>query len=1687
MVASTKLEMASPEPKGLVPFTRESLELMKQHIAKKHNEEQREDLKPNTDLEVGKELPFVYGNLPQGMVSEPLEDVDPYYKNKNTFIVLNKKRTIFRFSATWCTFSPFSLTRRTTIKILVHPFFRLFILISVLIDCIFMPMTELPKWGPALQNTLLGIYTFEILIKLIARGIWVEPFYFFGDPWNWLDFSVTLFEHVTRYLPLNFIPIFRITRNLRILKIIPLNQGLKSFVGILTHCLKKLTGVIILTLFFLSVFSLIGMGLFMGNLKHKCLRWPQENETVTLHNRTENPYYIRETENFYYLEGEIYALLCGNRTDAGQCPEGYVCVKAGTNPDYGFTNFDSFGWALLALFRLMTQDYPEALYHQILYASGKVYMIFFVVISFWFAFYIASLFLGILAMSCEEEKQKAAEKAEKTEPQFQQTLKELQEGDKAAETKTTQIEMKKRSPTSMITSFNMLDDSTATVRHEEELKKSRKRRPLCLYRFAKTLLIWNCSPCWLKLKEFIHMIIMDPFTDLVLTICIILNVCFLALECYPMSEETTSVLSIGNLIFIGIFTAEMILKIIAMHPYGYFQVGWNIFDSLIVFHGLAELYLANVSGMAFLKIFRVLRIFKLGKYWPTFRILMLILSNSLVALKGLVLLLFTFMFFSAVVGLKLFSRSYKECVCNIDKDCQLPHWHMHDFFHSFLNVLRILCGEWIETLWDCLKVAGQFGCLPFYMMVILIGNLLIIYLFLALVRSFSSYKAPPTEENGEEQNLQRAMARIKKGINYVFPKISCKKQNISKETMDNVNNVYVRENISDPTLSDLSNTQDFFKDKEKSCGTEKNTMTENESQSLIPSPSVSETVPIASGESDIENLDNKEIQSKSGDGSSKEKVKQSSSSECSTVDIAISEEETVCEHEKPKQLKNGYRRRSSPGQISGESKKGRIWQNIRKTCRKIVENGCFKCFIGLVTLLSTGALAFEDIYIDQRKTIKILLEYADMIFTYIFILEMLLKWMAYGFKAYFTDSWYKLDFMVVIVFCLSLIGKSREEFKPLISVKFLRALRVLSQFERMKVVVRALIKTTLPALNVFLVCLMIWLAFSIIGVYLFAGTFYECIDPTSGERFPISEVMNKSQCESLVFNESMQWENAKLNFDNVGNGFLSLLQVATFNGWITIMNSAVDSTGVNKQPNFEDNIYMSCYFISFIVIGLFLPLSMLIGVIIANFNKHKIKQGGSNIFITVKQKRQYHALRGLLHEDSQKIIRRPRNKFQRFMFDLVTSQVFNVFIMVLICFQAMTIMIQSDEQSSEMDTALYWITLFLVMVYTGECVLKLISFRCNYFTMGWNIFDFMVVIFSITGLFLPLMVGYYLVPPSVVQLILLSRIIHILRPGKGPKVFRDLLLPLMLSFPALLNISLLIFLVMFVYAIFGMYNFAYVKKEFGINDVANFETFGSSMLCLFQVTIFAGWDGMLNAIFNSKWSDCDPDKINPGTQVRGDCGNPFVGIIYFVSYIFISWMIIVNMYIIAVMEFLNIASKKKAKTLSEDDFKKFFQVWKRFDPDRTQYIDSSKLSDLAAALDPPLFMAKPNKGQLVAMDLPMAAGDRIHCLDILLALTKRVMGTDVRMEKVISEMESGFALANPFKIMYEPITTTLKRKQEAVSATIIQRAYKNYRLRRNDKNTSDIHMIDDDKEVQATTENAYFDKAEEKLTIQSQI
>lgn len=279
-----------------------------------------------------------------------------------------------------------------------------------------------------------------------------------------------------------------------------------------------------------------------------------------------------------------------------------------------------------------------------------------------------------------------------------------------------------------------------------------------------------------------------------------------------------------------------------------------------------------------------------------------------------------------------------------------------------------------------------------------------------------------------------------------------------------------------------------------------------------------------------------------------------------------------------------------------------------------------------------------------------------------------------------------------------------------------------------------------------------------------------------------------------------------------------------------------------------------------------------------------------------------------------------------------------------------------------------------------------------------------------------------------------------------------------MSLPALFNIGLLLFLVMFIYAIFGMANFAYVKKHGGIDDMFNFETFGNSIICLFQITTSAGWDNLLEPILSTAPEECNPHIINTGTNTKGNCGNPSVGITFFVSYIIISFLIVVNMYIAIILENFSVATEESTEPLSEDDFEMFYEVWEKFDVEATYFIEFSKLSSFADALSEPLRIAKPNKLKLISMDLPMVSGDKIHCLDILFAFTKRVLGESGEMDALKQQMEEKFMKSNPSKTSYEPITTTLRRKQEEVSATMIQRAYRRHLVRQQVKNISYLYQ-----------------------------
>lgn len=85
------------------------------------------------------------------------------------------------------------------------------------------------------------------------------------------------------------------------------------------------------------------------------------------------------------------------------------------------------------------------------------------------------------------------------------------------------------------------------------------------------------------------------------------------------------------------------------------------------------------------------------------------------------------------------------------------------------------------------------------------------------------------------------------------------------------------------------------------------------------------------------------------------------------------------------------------------------------------------------------------------------------------------------------------------------------------------------------------------------------------------------------------------------------------------------------------------------------------------------------------------------------------------------------------VFDFVTQQVFDISIMILICLNMVTMMVETDDQSDETENILYWVNFIFIVAFTSEFVLKLFALRHYYFTNGWNIFDCVVVILSIVG------------------------------------------------------------------------------------------------------------------------------------------------------------------------------------------------------------------------------------------------------------------------------------------------------------------------------------------------------------------
>ena len=79
-------------------------------------------------------------------------------------------------------------------------------------------------------------------------------------------------------------------------------------------------------------------------------------------------------------------------------------------------------------------------------------------------------------------------------------------------------------------------------------------------------------------------------------------------------------------------------------------------------------------------------------------------------------------------------------------------------------------------------------------------------------------------------------------------------------------------------------------------------------------------------------------------------------------------------------------------------------------------------------------------------------------------------------------------------------------------------------------------------------------------------------------------------------------------------------------------------------------------------------------------------------------------------------------------------------------------------------------------------------------------------------------------------------------------------------------------------------------------------------------------------MLNTQAPDCNPDEQNGNPSGNGNCGNYAVAITFFCTYLVMTFLIVINMYIAIILENFGVATEESADPLSEDDFEMFYEV-----------------------------------------------------------------------------------------------------------------------------------------------------------------
>ena len=491
-----------------------------------------------------------------------------------------------------------------------NKWFELFITIIILLNSVALALYE-----PTLESTegrnyyinifeysFLGVYIIELIIRVIADGLWVPRNYtvpsYLKQSGNVLDCIIVLtgileiFLHQIVGIGNTGISALRCFRAFRILNAAKRFRSLTLVIETLVASIYPLSGVIGMYFAVLTLFVVFGMQLYSGAMNRAC--YFDDNLT------------------------QVAIRACGNASGTFQCGLGQTCFKLAELPANaqdmrvpfnGTASFDNAGIAYLTVFSVATQEgWTDVMFalNDSMGADGN--WAYFYSVIFICGYLLLNMIVGVLAGLYVK----------------------------------------------ILDNSNVAD---AVKRREKEAalaSRLEQRRSSNADNYEHSN--WNYCHGLRTVVET------KSFEYFILGV-ILINACFLASDHHPMSDEMTDVLKQANYSFVTIYVIELCAKILGLGFYDFWKVYFNRFDAFITGMSVLELVLleSGVESAEVIGVFRCLRlfrIFRLANAFDEFHNFALGALHTVRGLGGVLACIALFLFVSSLVGMQLFGGQF---------------------------------------------------------------------------------------------------------------------------------------------------------------------------------------------------------------------------------------------------------------------------------------------------------------------------------------------------------------------------------------------------------------------------------------------------------------------------------------------------------------------------------------------------------------------------------------------------------------------------------------------------------------------------------------------------------------------------------------------------------------------------------------------------------------------------------------------------------------------------------------------------------------------------------------------------------------------------------------------------------------------------------------------------------------------